>query len=130
VLKRRVLVISSLWKEVSRFYGCEIGTEYLSVAGKWLDKKKYRVTNMITAAVLRRLWLTSNDFVFNKHVWSDVKLIWRLIRKQRREPGDDGELVVFPGYADSRAIADFERVMMFGTESPGRRSESWVPSLA
>jgi hypothetical protein len=48
---------------------------------------------------------------------------------QGREPGEDEVLVVFPGNADSRAIADFERVMMFGNES-GRGSERWVPSLA
>jgi hypothetical protein len=60
---------------VSRFCGYEIGTEYLSVAGKWLDKKKYCVTNMIIVAVVRGLWLTRNDFVFNKQVWSVVKLI-------------------------------------------------------
>jgi hypothetical protein len=71
--------------EVSKICGYEIGTEYLSVAGKWLDKKKYCVINMITAAVLRGLWLTRNDFVSNKQVWSDVKLIWRSIRKLSSE---------------------------------------------
>jgi hypothetical protein len=52
------------------------------------------------------------------------------VTMQGREPGEDEEPVVFPGHADSRAIADFKRVRMFGAESPGRRSERWVPSLA
>jgi hypothetical protein len=68
-----------------RFCGYEIGTNYLSVVGKWLDKKKYSVINMITAAVLRGLWLTRNNFIFNNQVWSDVKMIWRLIRKLSSE---------------------------------------------
>jgi hypothetical protein len=40
---------------------------------------------MITAAVLRGLWLTRNNFIFNNQVWSDVKMIWRLIRKLSSE---------------------------------------------
>jgi hypothetical protein len=75
VLKKTVLAISYsishlffgcvvakvIWKEVSRFCGYEVGTDYLSVAGKWLDKNKYCVINMITAAVLWGLWLIRND---------------------------------------------------------------------
>jgi hypothetical protein len=39
---------------------------------------------------------------------------------QGGEPGDDEELVVFPGQADSGTIADFERVIRFEAEAPGR----------
>jgi hypothetical protein len=53
----------------------------LSVASKWLHEDKFYVANTISAVVLRGLWLTNNDFVFNKQDWSDVKLILRRILK-------------------------------------------------
>jgi hypothetical protein len=49
------------------------------VASKWLSKEKIYVVNIITAVVLRGLWLTRNDFVFYAQVWSDVKLVLRRI---------------------------------------------------
>jgi hypothetical protein len=35
--------------------------------------------------VLRGLWLTRNDFVFNKHVWLDVKIVLKRILRLRVE---------------------------------------------
>jgi hypothetical protein len=49
------------------------------MASKWLSKEKIYVVNIITAVVLRGLWLTRNDFVFYAQVWSDVKLVLRRI---------------------------------------------------
>jgi hypothetical protein len=74
------VVAKSIWSYVSEFSGFEIGTDYVSVASKWLHDK-FNVANTISTAVLRGLWLTRNDFVFNKQDWSDVKLILRRVLK-------------------------------------------------
>jgi hypothetical protein len=38
------------------------------------------MSNIISSAVIRGIWLIKNDFIFNNQVWSDVKVIWRRIR--------------------------------------------------
>jgi hypothetical protein len=53
---------------------------YLSVTSKWLQKEKFYNVNIISTVVLRGIWLIRNDFIFNKQVWSDVKLILRMLR--------------------------------------------------
>jgi hypothetical protein len=68
-------------------YACEflsmeqLGWSYISIAEKWLHKEKYYMVYMISSTVLRGVWLTRNDFVFNKLVWSDVKLVLRKVLK-------------------------------------------------
>jgi hypothetical protein len=54
-----------------------LGADYISVASKWLCKKKSEVVNVISSALLRGIWLTRNEFMFNNQGWSDVKLIPR-----------------------------------------------------
>jgi hypothetical protein len=56
----------------------EIGSDYISVASKWLREKSY-TTNIISSAVMRGLWVTRNDFVFNNQVWSDVRMMLKKI---------------------------------------------------
>jgi hypothetical protein len=56
----------------------EIGSDYISVASKWLREKSY-TTNIISSAVMRGLWVTRNDFVFNNQVWSDVRMVLKKI---------------------------------------------------
>jgi hypothetical protein len=73
-------VARNIWDDVSEFLGLSVGTDYISVAAKWLSKEKYYVTNLISSAVLRGIWLIRNDFVFNDQVWLDVKMVWRKIR--------------------------------------------------
>jgi hypothetical protein len=62
------VVSKNIWGYVCEFFGFDIGKDYISVAGKWLNKKKFYVTNMISAAVLRGIWLVRNDFVFHQQV--------------------------------------------------------------
>jgi hypothetical protein len=62
---------------VGELLGSGIGADYISVAAKWLQKEKLCGTNIITTAVLRSAWLIRNDFIFNKQVWVDVKMILR-----------------------------------------------------
>jgi hypothetical protein len=72
-------VSGAVWDYVNEFLGMSIGSDYMSVAVKWLDKKKYDVVNIISTALLRGIWLTRNDFVFNNQGCSDVKLVLRRI---------------------------------------------------
>jgi hypothetical protein len=75
------VVARNVWTYACEFLGFDIGPGFLSVAGKWLNKDKFYVANMISTAVLRGIWLVRNDFVFHQQVWSDVKLILRRILK-------------------------------------------------
>jgi hypothetical protein len=77
------VVARNVWTYACEFLGFDIGADFLSVAGKWLNKGKFCVENMISTVVLRGIWLVRNDFVFHQHqqVWSDVKLILRRILK-------------------------------------------------
>jgi hypothetical protein len=75
-------IAKAIWNFVSEFLGYELGSNYISVASKWLQKEKYYCVNIISTAVLRVFfWLIRNDSMFNKQVWSDVKCILRRILK-------------------------------------------------
>jgi hypothetical protein len=63
------------------YLGFAIGSDYISVASKWIQKEKYYCVNIISSAVMRGIWLTRNDFIFNKHAWSDVKAVLRRNQK-------------------------------------------------
>jgi hypothetical protein len=69
----------SVWSCVSEHLGFEIGIDFLSVASKWVCTEKHYMTNVISSAVMRGVWLIRNDFIFNKQAWSDVKRIWKKI---------------------------------------------------
>jgi hypothetical protein len=58
-------VVKVIWGFVSEFLGYDIGSDYMSIASKWLCKDKCAGVNVMTAAVPRGLWLTRNDFIFN-----------------------------------------------------------------
>jgi hypothetical protein len=73
------VVSKNIWGYACEFFGFDIGRDYISIAGKWLNKEKHYVTNMISAAMLRGIWLVRNDFVFHQQVWSDVKMVLRKI---------------------------------------------------
>jgi hypothetical protein len=51
----------------------------LSVASKWLHKDKFYSVNIVSAVVLKSIWLVRNNFVFHKQVWVDVRCIFRII---------------------------------------------------
>jgi hypothetical protein len=50
---------------VSEFFELRLGIDYMSIASKLLNEKKWGTVNIISAAALRGIWLTRNDFVFN-----------------------------------------------------------------
>jgi hypothetical protein len=75
------VVAKTIWRYTSEFVGWEIGVDYFSVASKWIHKEKFYSANVISYAVLKAIWLTRNDFVFNKQDWRDVKGVLRKILK-------------------------------------------------
>jgi hypothetical protein len=90
-----------------KFLGIDIGSDYVSVASKWMQKEKCYVTNIVSTAALRGIWLMRNDFIFNNQVWRDVKQILRkrmAAAVQGGQDGEDDELVVFLGLGDQRTI--------------------------
>jgi hypothetical protein len=70
------VVAKVIWRHVSDFLGFEIGTDYLTVASKWLHKEKFCCVNIISSAVLRSIWLVRNDIIFRKQDWSNVKSLF------------------------------------------------------
>jgi hypothetical protein len=79
------VVARVMWVTIGEFLGYEIGSNYISVASKWLQKEKMYGTNIISIVVLRSIWLTRNDLVFNKQDWRDVKQILRRMLRLTRE---------------------------------------------
>jgi hypothetical protein len=79
------VVARVMWVIIGEFLGYEIGSNYISVASKWLQKEKMYGTNIISIVVLRSIWLTRNDLVFNKQDWRDVKQILRRMLRLTRE---------------------------------------------
>jgi hypothetical protein len=73
------VVAKVIWKLIGSIVGCEVGSDYLSVASRWIHKKKCYGINIFTTAVLRGVWLIRNEMVFNDQVWSDVRSILRRI---------------------------------------------------
>jgi hypothetical protein len=51
----------------------------MSVASKWISRERFYIANIISATVLRGMWLTRNDFVLKNQVWIDVKLVLRRV---------------------------------------------------
>jgi hypothetical protein len=78
-------IAKAIWSYVEEFLGYEIGTYYISIASKWLHKDKFYGASIISIALLWDIWLNRNDFVFNKQVWSDVRIILRRIMTLTRE---------------------------------------------
>jgi hypothetical protein len=74
-------VAKAVWKYACEFMGMSIGSDYVSIPTRWLNKKRYDAVNIISTVVLRGIWLTQNDFVFNNQSWSVVKLVLRRIWK-------------------------------------------------
>jgi hypothetical protein len=82
VLKRKVLGIFSLSVQllksfgvVCEFLGVDIGSDYLSIASKWLHEKKNCDVNIISTVALRGIWLTRSDLIFHDQAWLDVKTV-------------------------------------------------------
>jgi hypothetical protein len=78
-------VAKVIWNYTREFLRVDIGSNYMYVAAKGLSGEKAYITNIISSAVVRGLWLIKNEFVFNDQVWSYVKMVVRRIWKLSME---------------------------------------------
>jgi hypothetical protein len=106
------IVAKAIWGYAYEFLGFEVGTNYMSVASKWISRERFYVANIISAAVLRGMWLTRNDFVFKNQDRCEAGLKKGLdtvvemeANMQDVEAGGDEELVFFPGGQDHGSAA-------------------------
>jgi hypothetical protein len=54
-----------VWSHVFEFLAFDIGADYMSVAAKWLQKENCYCVTIISATVMRGIWLIRNNFIFN-----------------------------------------------------------------
>jgi hypothetical protein len=74
---------------------------------------KFGYVNMISAAVMRAIWLIRNDMIFLKQDWrckrsdeKDTKDVCRMETLMQGELGDDEEVVFFLGEPAQRTAED------------------------
>lgn len=79
------VVAQHVWRAVSVFLACELGTDYLSVAKFWPASKKHSALNSICSCILWSIWKIRNSFVFDNIIWSDMKQVWWLILRTLRK---------------------------------------------
>jgi hypothetical protein len=122
-----------VWSYATEFLNMNFGTDYIFVATKWLDKKKFEVVNIISTVVLRGIWLTRNALAFDSQGWSNVKFIMMKIWKLTMEwkvlckvttLEMMMEVVYFPGTSDQRPFEDYkQQSSKVGVSWPG--FETW-----
>jgi hypothetical protein len=71
-----MLVASNIWKEVRKMLGLQPHIKSMNdVSVLWRDKKKNVLSNMLYAAILRSIWITRNDMVFNRTQWFGLQVL-------------------------------------------------------
>jgi hypothetical protein len=76
------VVAKAIWKLIGEVIRYDIGSDYLSVASKWLHKNKCYGGNIIVATVVMRgVWLSRNGIMFNDQTWSDVRSILKTMMR-------------------------------------------------
>jgi hypothetical protein len=74
-------VAKVIWNYISDFLGMEIGSDYISVASKWLSEEKSYTTNVISSTVMRgfdgnkSLYLVFVGVVFFKASWTAFRAV-------------------------------------------------------
>jgi hypothetical protein len=59
-------IASHIWEEVRKVLDLQPQTMSMNVVSAlWRDKKNHVLINMINVAILRSIWITRNDMVFN-----------------------------------------------------------------
>jgi hypothetical protein len=72
------VVAANMWEKVLDALGLNLNISNIhDVAALWADRKKYKKCNLIFAAVLRAIWITRNDHVFNRVQWFGMQALWR-----------------------------------------------------
>jgi hypothetical protein len=74
------VVVSSIWAEVKKVLEFHPQIRSITdISALWKDKKKHSLVNMLIAAILRTIWLTRNDMVFNRTQWIGMQVLWRKV---------------------------------------------------
>jgi hypothetical protein len=72
------VVASNIWKETVSALGLNLKISCMTdITSLWHEKEKNDKYNMIFAAVLRTIWITRNDHVFNRSQWFGMQGMWR-----------------------------------------------------
>jgi hypothetical protein len=72
------VVAANIWERIVDALGVDFQISNMhDVAALWNDRKKCKKCNMISAAVLRTIWITRNDHVFNRAQWFGMQDLWR-----------------------------------------------------
>jgi hypothetical protein len=72
------VVASKIWKEIVLALGLNLKISSMpDISSLWNENKKNNKYNMIFAAALRTIWITSNDLVFNRSQWVGMQGLWR-----------------------------------------------------
>jgi hypothetical protein len=75
-----LIVLSSIWKEVRKMLGLQSHIKSIThVSALWKDEKKNLLSNMLYATILRCIWITRNDMVFNCSQWFGMQVMWRKV---------------------------------------------------
>jgi hypothetical protein len=72
------VVARAIWQEilhVTRLGSSQVSIE--SLAAFWEQNKTHKMLNMINAAVLWVIWLTTNELCFNRTPWMGLQVIWQ-----------------------------------------------------
>jgi hypothetical protein len=71
------VVAAKLWDDIVIAVNLDVKIMNMhDISSLWENKKNGHI-NMIFAAVLRALWITRNDFVFNRSQWLGMQGLWR-----------------------------------------------------
>jgi hypothetical protein len=71
------VVASKIWRDIVVALGLNFKISIMhDISSLWNDFKKNNNINMIFAAMLRTIWITRNDFVFNRSQWLGMQGLW------------------------------------------------------
>jgi hypothetical protein len=72
------VVAANIWKETLDALDTDLKISSIhDVAALWNDRKNKKKHNLIFAAVLRTIWITRNDHVFNRVQWLGMQVLWK-----------------------------------------------------
>jgi hypothetical protein len=76
-----------MWQNVTEITGVDVGSDFESVAKRWLSDKKYIALNVLTTAVFWTLWKMRNDLYFQGLSWTGANVLMRRSAKMMRDWG-------------------------------------------
>jgi hypothetical protein len=69
--------MNKIWRDIVMALGVNLNISSMhDISSLWNDFRKNNNLNTIFAAVLRTIWITRNDFVFNRSQWCGMQGMW------------------------------------------------------